>query len=318
MFLEIDNVSKTYGSSEVLANISFSVSKGEMVSIIGPSGVGKTTLLKIVAGLEKSDSGEVRSEADLVTNPAILVFQDYVLFPAMTVFSNVAFGLQCRNVGNKEIDDRVMAMLDYFQLSDKHQLFPAQLSAGQQQRVALARAMVVSPSVLLLDEPFANLDRNLKIETAEFIRSFQRNYSITTLCVTHDLQEAFMISDKIGILLDGMLCQYGDVSSVYNRPVDERVANFTGHVNVIEEKDFPLFKKKGLLSFPGGSVHVRAESIDIQPAVHGAGAVEDIIFAGHYLIYRIRLGDTLLTVYSSDSTLKKGQRVDLCVNSIAY
>ena len=155
MFLDIGAVEKSYGNLRVLNRVTFQVNEGELFSIIGPSGAGKTTLLKIIAGLEEADSGLVTSTADLQHNPAILVFQDYLLFPTMTVFDNVAFGLRCRKTERSEIRRRVLDMLDYFQIADKQKFYPNQLSAGQQQRAALARAMVVGPSILILDEQFA-------------------------------------------------------------------------------------------------------------------------------------------------------------------
>ncbi len=307
MFLGIDAVEKSYGNLRVLNRVTFQVNEGELVSIIGPSGAGKTTLLKIIAGLEEADRGLVTSTADLQHNPAILVFQDYLLFPTMTVFANVAFGLRCRKTEGSEIRRRVLDMLDYFQIADKQKFYPNQLSAGQQQRVALARAMVVSPSILLLDEPFANLDRNLKAETAEFIRNFQREYTITTLSVTHDLQEAFMMSDKIGIMLDGRLCQYGDVRTVYNHPVSTRVADFLGHVNIIPARCLAavgLEEEK-----PAGDIRVRAEAIGMEKDSNGHGFVTNILFAGHFIIYRVHLDDIVLTAYSFDPDFAEGDRV---------
>jgi len=319
MFLRIDAIEKRYGLNTVLHSISFAVEKGEMVSIIGPSGAGKTTLLKIIAGLEKPDSGSVQSVADLRKNPAILVFQDYILFPTMTIFDNVAFGLKCRNVGKKQQTGRVMEMLDYFQLSDKKGQYPSQLSAGQQQRVALARAMVINPSILLLDEPFANLDRNLKTETADFIRSFQKSYNITTISVTHDLHEAFMMSDKIGIMLDGRICQYDDTRSVYNTPTNKKVAAFLGHVNHISKNCFPHLDFGSLPVPQSDTVNVRAEAIELvqlPDGKDGVAKIDDILFAGHHVIYRVGVMDEIITVHSFDSTFSHGESVGVRIKHI--
>lgn len=309
MFLTIDAVCKGYQGQRILDQVSFSVAKGQLVSIIGPSGAGKTTLLKIIAGLEPPDSGSISSRADLLHNPAILVFQDYVLFPTMTVFDNVAFGLKTRRVEKAAMTAKVMTMLAYFGLADKVRQFPGQLSSGQQQRVALARAMVVSPSILLLDEPFANLDRNLKSGTAEFIRAFQKEYKITTICVTHDLQEAFMMSDRIGVLLDGVLCQFDDAPVVYNQPASARVAAFLGHVNIIPRRYFSRLSI--LLPIPAGgeSISVRVESLVLEKDPGGSAIVEDILFAGQYNVCRIRIDDLILTAYSSGSNIKIHDRV---------
>lgn len=309
MFLTVDGICKGYLGQQILDHVSFAVAEGQLVSIIGPSGAGKTTLLKIIAGLESPDSGSINSHADLLHNPAILVFQDYVLFPTMTVFDNVAFGLKSRRVDKVAIRDRVMAMLTYFGLAEKAGQFPGQLSSGQQQRVALARAMVVSPSILLLDEPFANLDRNLKSGTAEFIRAFQKEYKITTICVTHDLQEAFMMSDRIGILLDGVLCQYDDAPVVYRQPASVRVAAFLGHVNTIERRYFSRLALQQPVAENIAAMSVRAEELVLEIDPAGCAVIEDILFAGQYNVYRIRIDDLNLTAYSSGSRINIHDRV---------
>jgi putative spermidine/putrescine transport system ATP-binding protein len=309
MFLTIDAVCKGFQGQRILHDVSFAVAEGQLVSIIGPSGAGKTTLLKIIAGLDVPDSGTISSRADLLHSPAILVFQDYVLFPTMTVFDNVAFGLKTRRVEKAAMSDRVMTMLDYFGLVDKVRQFPGQLSSGQQQRVALARAIVVGPSILLLDEPFANLDRNLKSGTAEFIRSFQKEYKITTICVTHDLQEAFMMSDRIGVLLDGVLCQYDDAPVVYNQPASARVAAFLGHVNTIPRRYFSRLAILQPIPVSSEAISVRAESLVLEKDPGGYAVVEDILFAGQYNVCRIRIDELILTAYSSGSDINIHDRV---------
>ena len=313
MFLTIDTICKEYQGQRILADVSFTVAEGELVSIIGPSGAGKTTLLKIIAGLDEADSGSIRSPAASRHNPAILVFQDYVLFPTMTVFANVAFGLKARKLEKTVVRDKVMTMLAYFGLTDKAKQFPRRLSSGQQQRVALARAMVVGPSILLLDEPFANLDRNLKSGTAEFIRSFQKEYKITTICVTHDLQEAFMMSDRIGILLDGVLCQYGDAQEVYRQPASTEVAAFLGHVNTVPRRYFCKLSFARPVDGGVDVVGVRAEALFLEKDRDGSGVIEDILFAGHYSVCRIRIDELLLTAYSFADNFSINDRVRVVI-----
>ena len=314
MFLEIAGLGKAYQGKRVLDGVSFTVEEGELVSIIGPSGSGKTTLLKLLAELERPDSGRVASRADLRRDPAILVFQDNVLFPTMSVFDNVAFGLRARRLERQVVAAKVMEILAYFGLRQLAERFPRQLSAGQQQRVALARAMVVGPAILLLDEPFANLDRNLKGSTAEFIRSFQKEYKITTLCVTHDLQEAMMMSDRVGVLLDGVLRRYGSPAEVYRQPGSVAVASFLGIVMSIPRRNFAGL---GIAGVEAGSeaVAVRAEAISLHKDPQGAGFVRDLLFAGRQSQCRIAIDGLELTAYSDDETLAIGDRVRVSIRN---
>jgi len=310
MRLRVSNLDKSFQGAPVLRDVSFDVEHGELVSVIGPSGVGKTTLLHIIAGLERPDGGSVSTDPPItVESPAILVFQDYVLFPNMTVFDNVAFGLRARRLPRSETRERVMAMLGYFRLTDRARAYPAQLSGGQKQRVALARAMVVEPALLLLDEPFANLDRNLKMETALFIRETQRQFSTTTISVTHDLEEALAMSDHIGIMLEGRLRQFASPRDVYLRPADEDTARFLGPVNRIGGD------LAALLGLPRETALLRPESLCLTPSDDGPGRIEDVHFAGHYISYKVRLLDTVLTVYSLSPAGEHGQRVRVALHA---
>lgn len=312
MFLRIDNLSKAHEGKPVLSNVSFTVPEDSVVSLIGPSGVGKTTLLKIIAGLDEPDSGQlIFSEPPNRENPVILVFQDYLLFPNLTVFDNVAFGLRARKIGRREIEQRVMGFLDHFQLANKRRAYPAALSAGQRQRVAIARAMVVNPAMLLLDEPFANLDRNLKLRTAEFIRDTQKEFGVTTIAVTHDQEEAFLMSDSVGVMLGGTIAQFAPAKEVYTSPVNMEVAQFLGPVNVLPEA---LALRLG--AQPGnGGFYVRPESLHITLHPDGIGVVTDAIFVGHYVKYAIDVEGTSLIVYTTDSGAHCGDRVNLVLNN---
>ncbi len=315
MFFEVNSVTKRYGKKTVLDDISFAVDTGDIVTIIGPSGVGKTTLLKIVAGLEKPSSGGISYEVQPAReHPVILVFQDFILFPNLTVFENIAFGLHARNIEKSEIEEKVSSMLGYFNIYDKRDSYPNSLSAGQQQRVAIARAMVVNPSVLLLDEPFAHLDKNLRLETAEFIRMTQKSFGVTTVSVTHDLEEAFAMSDKIGIMLDGKLIQYDSVEKIYFQPNTLDVAQFLGPVNIIPEQLYVELEVPQEFCEKRGPVYVRAEAINIERSTHGSGRVKEVCFIGVLILYKVEVKGSLFSVYSLENGIEAGDRVRLTVS----
>ena len=312
MVVILKNASKAYGDRQVVNNVCFSVELGEIVSIIGPSGAGKTTLLKIIAGIEKLDSGQILfDEKPSKQKPVILVFQDYILFPNLNVFENVAFGLRARRLPKEETLATVERYLAYFGIQDKAESYPNQLSAGQKQRVAIARAMVIEPSILLLDEPFANLDKGLKMETAEFIRVTQKRFGITTISVTHDLEEAFAMSDKIGIMLDGSLIQFDATREIYFNPSSYDVAKFLGPVNTIPRSLFSYFGIERDVPEDTASVFTRAESVGIEKDQRGAGMVLEVCFIGLLILYRVEIEGLLINVYSLGDSIEEGDRVSL-------
>lgn len=317
MHFSVRNVAKAFEGKPVLRDVSFEVNAGEMVSLVGPSGVGKTTLLTILAGQVRPDAGHVDFERPPSKDePVILVFQDYLLFPNLTVFANVAFGLRARKLPKAEVTRRVEDILGFFQLPDKLSHYPAELSAGQKQRVALARAMVVNPSILLLDEPFANLDRNLKMDTARFIRQTQRAFGTTTVSVTHDLEEAFSMSDRMGIMLNqghgGRLVEYDTVANIYHRPKSLEAARFLGPVNAVPARLLPLLGRE---TDGGQTQYFRPEALRLEADPQGPAQVREVVFAGHYIVYTVGVRaqdqEAELTVYSLSDGLHPGDRVRL-------
>lgn len=238
--LRLEEISKRFGSVVALAPSSLRVEPGVLISLLGPSGCGKTTTLRIIAGLEVPDSGRVviggRDVSHLAPNKRGLgmVFQNYSLFPHMTVGQNIAFGLKMAKVGRAEIERRVSDMLDLVQLPGHEDRFPNQLSGGQQQRVALARSLVINPSVLLLDEPLGALDKNLR-EVMQFeLRRIQRTLGITTILVTHDQEEALTLSDQVVVMNEGRILQVGSPSDIYEYPETQFVSEFLGTANLFE------------------------------------------------------------------------------------
>jgi putative spermidine/putrescine transport system ATP-binding protein len=237
--LDIEGVSKAFGDAVALAEIDLGMAAGEFLTILGPSGSGKTTLLKVIAGFEMPDSGRVRVDGSDVTelDPALrnigMVFQNYALFPHMSVARNVGYPLAMRGVAKGAMARRVAEALDMVELRDLAERLPRQLSGGQQQRVALARATVFQPRLLLLDEPFGALDRKLREQMQLEVRRLQRRLGLTTLFITHDQEEALIMSDRVAVLNKGRLQQVGPPHEIYEAPINPFVADFIGESNIL-------------------------------------------------------------------------------------
>jgi putative spermidine/putrescine transport system ATP-binding protein len=237
MSLELKSLSKRFGAVKAIDDVSLTVGDGEFFSLLGPSGCGKTTLLRSIAGILQPDAGRIALDGRDITSVPVharntaLVFQSYALFPHLTVFENIAFGLRMRREKEPAIKTRVDEALDLVRLGGMGGRLPAQISGGQQQRVALARALVVRPALLLLDEPLSNLDARLREEMRTEIRRIQRAVGITTILVTHDIQEAFALSDRIAVMNQGKAEQIGTPADIYLRPATQFVAEFAGQVN---------------------------------------------------------------------------------------
>jgi iron(III) transport system ATP-binding protein len=264
----VDGVSKRYAhrvKGEIYAarNVMLDVRPGEFLTLLGPSGCGKTTTLRMIAGFEAPDAGQIRFGGQDVTGlPANqrnigFVFQNYALFPHLSVFENVAYGLRVRGQTSAAIAASVAEVLTLVGLAGYEQQFSGQLSGGEQQRVALARAIVIAPRVLLFDEPLSNLDAKLRVEMRQEIRNLQRRLAITTVYVTHDQEEAMAVSDRIAVMNEGTVVQEGTAEDLYHRPASEFVARFVGRVNLVRGSVAAVVGTGADIAALGGTVRVR-------------------------------------------------------------
>ena len=240
MRISVANLTKRFGPLAVVSDVSLSIEEGELFTLLGPSGCGKTTLLRLIAGFYAPDGGEIRFD-DRVVNAVPphergigMVFQNYALWPHMSVSENVSYGLKLRKVSSSEIAGRVQGVLQKVGLTGLGDRYPGQLSGGQQQRVALARALVLNPKILLLDEPLSNLDAKIRVQVRAEIRKLQKELGITTIYVTHDQEEALTLSDRIAVFNQGKVFQVGPPKALYERPANRVVADFIGINNLAD------------------------------------------------------------------------------------
>jgi len=316
--LTIEKIRKRYGEVEALADVSLTVQGGEFFTLLGPSGCGKTTLLRCVAGFLRPDAGRILCNGErLDTLPAHLrdigmVFQNYAIFPHLTVFENVAYGLRARRVPPAELRHRAIEALRLVQMEPLADRRPDQLSGGQQQRVALARAMAIRPRLLLMDEPLSNLDAKLRVEMRTEIRRLQRDLGITTIYVTHDQEEALAISERLAVINAGRVEQVGFPWDVYQAPTSAFVAQFIGTSNALRgtvvgtEGEWARVEIGGwmlrarragvaagqvLAVFRPEAVELLPEGGNIPGATLGEGVVANREFLGAILRYRLRLAD---------------------------
>jgi iron(III) transport system ATP-binding protein len=237
--IDLHNLSKHFGDIRAVDDVSLHVEPGNLICLLGPSGCGKTTTLRMIAGFEHPTSGHITIGGEDITDvpayarPTAMVFQNYALFPHMSIYDNVAYGLRARRVKRAEVDSRVREVIRLMELEGQEHKSPPQLSGGQQQRVALARALVIRPKVLLFDEPLSNLDAQLRVRMRSEIRSIQHRLGITSVYVTHDQEEAFSIADLVAIMNRGKLIQLGTPRELYRRPADRFVAEFVGLSNIV-------------------------------------------------------------------------------------
>ena len=322
--IEIKNINVSYGSNHVLKDINLNIKNKDFYTFLGPSGCGKTTLLRLIAGFEKSQSGELFIGGKEISNSnpwerdVGMVFQNYALWPHMTVYKNISFGLEEKKIKNSEIQKRVENVLELVDLKDLSKRYPYQLSGGQQQRVALARTLVVKPKVLLLDEPLSNLDAKLRVQMRKELLDLHNKIDITTIFVTHDQEEANAMSTNLAIFNEGIVQQVGKPVDLYNNPANSFVANFLGTTNVIEGeiKDLIFTSKKGLIiknihkNAKGDSILLRPQNLYLENKNEKfekfIGNVKSQEFLGNIVRYIVNIKDHLLildTLHEADKKI---------------
>ena len=311
--IQIKNINVSYGTNHVLKNVNLTIHNKDFYTFLGPSGCGKTTLLRLIAGFEKSQSGELYIAGQEVSksNPwerdVGMVFQNYALWPHMTVYKNVSFGLEEKKINKDEIDQRVKSILELVDLKDLSKRYPYQLSGGQQQRVALARTLVVKPKVLLLDEPLSNLDAKLRVQMRKELLDLHNKLDITTIFVTHDQEEANAMSTNLAIFNEGVVQQKGKPVDLYNNPANTFVANFLGTTNVLEGTiaNNTFTSNQGLViqglasDAQGSSVLLRPQNFYLEQKNNlqeFSGIVEHQEFLGNIVRYIVNVNNHSLVV----------------------
>lgn len=321
--LSIRGLTKRYPGQEKAAidGLSLEIESGSLVALLGPSGCGKTTTMKMVAGLLTPTSGDIlfddKSILDIAPEKrgAVMVFQNYLLFPYMTIAQNVGYGLKMRKIDQKVIDKRVDEMLELVKLPGLGSRRPKELSGGQQQRIALARALIVNPNLLLLDEPLSNLDAHLRFEMRDLIREIQQEMGITTLFVTHDQEEAAVLSDKVALILHGQMQQYEAPMSFYDAPRSREIADFFGGVNFLQggqadgkfSCDLGVFTAPRGITSGSGIATIRPEDIVIAAADGEnvvSGVVASHVYVGTHSRLKVQVGGHLLHVIADADAIK--------------
>lgn len=343
--INISHALKKYGNTTVIPDLSLKINNGEFFTLLGPSGCGKTTLLRMIAGFNSIEGGDFMfnetriNDMDPGKRNIGMVFQNYAIFPNMTVRKNVAFGLKNRGIDKEKIKEETDKFLKIVHVDQYADRMPERLSGGQQQRVALARALVIKPDVLLMDEPLSNLDAKLRIEMRTVIKNIQRDVGITTVYVTHDQEEAMAVSDRVAVMKDGVIHHCGKPKNIYQRPADLFVATFIGKSNLLSAK-LTLKNGKNIVTFKNGysvefsNIREDADTEDVvvsarpeELIIHKTAGEEkegiratvtDSVFLGlntHYFA-KLETGEEVEIVQESDvdEIISRGSRILLTLN----
>lgn len=326
MYIELKNINKTFGDYKASNNVNFGIEKGKLIALLGPSGSGKTTILRMIAGLEQQDSGDIYIDGTCVNQVPVrergigFVFQNYALFPYMTVFDNIAYGLKVRKEDKEVIKKRVTELLELVGLPGLEKRYPTQLSGGQRQRVAFARALAPNPQVLLLDEPFAAIDAKVRKELRSWLKEMIEKIGITSIFVTHDQDEAVEVADEIIVTNLGKVEQMGTPTEIYKNPKTPFVAQFIGESTVLTDYD----KLKGFELYPEcDKAIVRPEFVKAvkygrekqYQSLYAEGVVEQISFRGNCLELLVNVNGILLKTIQSfeEEPFEKGEKVEVIV-----
>ena len=339
--LELDGLRKSYGTEPVVEGLSLSVREGEILTLLGPSGCGKTTTLRLIAGLERPDGGAVRLNGESMSGSSFVspedrgvgvVFQEFALFPHLTARENVAFGLKDRP--DDEVEARVDELLELVDLAGQGDSYPDQLSGGQQQRVALARSLAPEPDILLLDEPFSNLDVDLRVEMREEVREIIKRTGVTAVSVTHDQEEALSISDRVAVMTDGRIEQIGEPETVFQHPESRFVAAFLGYASFVPGYVSGDIVETDLGTVPREQIHglareydhtridllVRPDDVSARPvadAADGCGRVVGRRYLGPTFLYEVELdtGESIQCMHNHDENIPTSGPVDLALDA---
>lgn len=310
--LSLKELTKKYSNGDGVEGINLNIYESELLTMLGPSGCGKTTILRAIGGFIEADSGEIILDEVNIENlppekrPTVMVFQSYNLWPHMTIFENLAFGLKLRKIDKKQIQSEIKEVLTLIRMEGVEKKYPSQLSGGQQQRIAIARALLLKPSVLLLDEPFSALDAKIRAQMREELKKIQSELSITIVFVTHDQEEAMTLSDRIVVMNKGVFEQIGTPEEIYDNPKSKFVAEFIGNMNFIEEED------KIIAARPENTIINRNEIGDY------FGDIVNSVILGHFVEISVATDKGIIKAFLSREEAKafsQGDRVGISFRS---
>lgn len=329
--IKLENIKVKFGNFDALKNININIKEGEFFTFLGPSGCGKTTTLRTITGFISPNSGKISIKGNDITNTPIekrnvgMVFQSYALFPTMSVYENIAFGLKVQKMNPKKIREKVLIMAEKVDLNEEQlNKKVSELSGGQQQRVAIARALVTSPEIICLDEPLSNLDAKLRVQLRNELKTLQQKFGITTVYVTHDQEEALTLSDRIAVFNKGVIEQIGTPYEIYNNSKTEFVCNFIGDINYLEKEfliktgarkyDYLDLTKKSYIRLECIQVN---ENINSENLLHSEAIVENYEYYGLYTKYILSIGEQIIKVIEkngSKALYNIGDKVNISIN----